>query len=65
MNKKTQNAFERYGEVQCRRAWEMCYVEGYGAHSIAIEGPDTIWTTRQADAAINAWEDYLDTGYGT
>ena len=59
MNKKTQNAFERYGKLECCRAWEMCHAKGYGPHTIAIEGPATIRTTRQADAAINAWEDYL------
>ena len=57
MEYKTRRAFAKYGKDNCERAWTMCYVEGFGASGISLEGPITIRTTRQADAAINAWED--------
>jgi hypothetical protein len=51
MTKNTQKAISKYGVENCRTAYAM--------HSIYGEGANTIgfylgFTTRQADAAINA-----------
>jgi len=47
-------AFNKYGAEACRKAYQM-NVEGFGARGISYECAATIKTTRQADAAINAW----------
>ena len=51
-------AFAAYGAATCRKAFEL-HCEGWGASSIALEGVAGFKTTRQADAAIDAWEAYL------
>ena len=51
-------AFKAYGASTCRKAWEL-HCAGWGASSIALEGVAGFTTTRQADAAIDAWEAYL------
>ena len=48
-------AFKKYGAENCRSAYLMNRKLGYGPRGIVLEGPHTIKTTRQADAAINAW----------
>ena len=58
MTTRWDRAFGAYGAAACRQAFEM-YCEGYGGRSIALEGPRGLRTTRQADAAIDAWEAYL------
>ena len=52
--KNTARAIEKYGVKACRVAYHMHAVVGYGASSIANEGPRELKTTRQADAAIDA-----------
>ena len=51
-------AFAAYGASTCRQAWEH-HCAGYGASSIALECVAGLATTRQADAAIDAWASYL------
>ena len=58
MKNRWDRAFAAYGASTCRQAWEL-HCEGYGASSIALEGVAGLKTTRQADAAIDAWEAYL------
>lgn len=53
LTKRTARAVAKYGLDACNNAYAM-NVEGYGARSITFEGPVTIKTTRQADAAIDA-----------
>lgn len=50
----TKQAIQAYGIDACRKAFDMHDRLGYGASGIVQEGPVTIRTTRQADAAINA-----------
>jgi hypothetical protein len=52
-SKQTKRAIANYGESACVKAARMNEC-GYGARSIAEQGPETITTTQQADAAINA-----------
>jgi hypothetical protein len=54
MTNNTNRAVNKYGANACRVAYFMHVVRGYGARSIAIEGPAVLKTTNQADAAINA-----------
>ena len=58
MKNSWDRAFAAYGAATCRKAWEL-YCKGWGARSIALEGVAGFKTTRQADAAIDAWEAYL------
>tara|TARA_R110000868_G_scaffold344298_1_gene605282 strand:- start:476 stop:664 length:189 start_codon:yes stop_codon:yes gene_type:complete len=55
---KTKQAVIRYGESACVKAFHMNKM-GEGARTIAAIGPETITTTRQADAAINAGREIL------
>lgn len=48
-----QRAIAKYGIEACHKAYKL-HQAGESARTIAIVGPDTIKTTRQADAAINA-----------
>lgn len=50
---KTQRAINAYGIEACREAFRMNEA-GEGASTIALQGPASIKTTRQADAAVNA-----------
>ena len=52
-SRKTKRAIAAYGESACARAYSM-HKQGCGAATIAQTGPDSIKTTRQADAAIDA-----------
>ena len=54
---KTQRAVKAYTMAACIEAYRMHKQGGFGANSIAVEGPEEIKTTRQADAAINAGEE--------
>ena len=58
MKNSWDRAFKAYGAAACRKAFEL-YCKGWGARSIALEGVAGFKTTRQADAAIDAWEAYL------
>ena len=60
LSEKTRLAFYYYGHDACRKAWDMSNLEGYGAAGIAFEGPSSIKTTQQADAAINAWNNITE-----
>lgn len=51
---KTRRAVQAYGHEACVEAFRMHTQDGEGASTIAFQGPSTIKTTRQADAAINA-----------
>lgn len=63
-SKRTQAAIAKYGQAACVRAAKMCDEQGMGARSVSIEGPSSIKTTQQADAAINAGREILKlTGY--
>lgn len=53
MTKKTKAAIAKYGSSACVRAYHMNRM-GEGASTIALTGPESIRTTKQADAAINA-----------
>ena len=55
---KTKKAIAKYGESACVKAFHMNKM-GEGAHTISLTGPETITTTRQADAAINAGREIL------
>ena len=56
----TRRALTKYGHEACRKAYELNAVRGEGAHSIAIaHDVPGINTTRQADAAINAWAEVV------
>jgi hypothetical protein len=56
MKKTTLAAISKYGREACVKAyWQN--IAGEGASTIAITGPSSIRTTRQADAAINAGEE--------
>lgn len=50
-----EKALDKYGREACLEAYRM-HRQGEGAHTIALTGPATIKTTRQADAAILAGE---------
>lgn len=54
ISKKAKRAIAKYGESACVRAFNMHAKMGYGARGIAEQGPESIHTTAQADAAINA-----------
>jgi len=58
MKNSWDRAFTAYGAAACRQAWEQ-NCAGYGASSIALERVAGLRTTRQADAAIDAWEAYM------
>ena len=53
MTKTTLAAIRKYGRTACVTAYWQ-HAAGEGAATIAITGPSSIRTTRQADAAINA-----------
>lgn len=53
LSKKTQDAITKYGIDKCRICFE-CHAEGNGAHTCGIYSK---LTTRQADAAINAYRE--------
>lgn len=53
LSRKTRNAVRAYGADACLTALRM-HKAGEGASTIALTGPATIRTTRQADAAIAA-----------
>jgi hypothetical protein len=57
-SKQTKAAIARYTESACVKAFHMNKM-GNGANTIAATGPETITTTRQADAAINAGREIL------
>jgi hypothetical protein len=59
LSKHTLNAIAKYGRDACLTAYKM-NAEGEGASTIAVTGPATIRTTRQADAAINAGRDIVN-----
>jgi hypothetical protein len=52
-SRKTRHAIQAYGEAACIEAFRM-NERGEGAATIAFQGPATLRTTRQADAAIDA-----------
>ena len=58
LTKKTLRAIAAYGESACVKAYHMNKA-GYGAATIAQTGPETIRTTRQADAAIDAGRELM------
>ena len=51
--RRHRRAIRAYGEEACRTAYTL-HLCGNGARTVALEGPVTIRTTQQADAAINA-----------
>ena len=53
LSRKTKRAIAAYGESACVKAYRMNKA-GYGAATIAMIGPESITTTRKADAAIDA-----------
>lgn len=53
LSRNTRRAIAAYGEDACKRAYVM-HLAGNGARTVALEGPTSIRTTQQADAAINA-----------
>jgi hypothetical protein len=55
---KTLKAIAKYGESACVKSFHMNRM-GEGANTISQIGPETIKTTRQADAAINAGREIL------
>lgn len=55
----TNRAIKAYGREACLTAFRMSQ-EGEGASTIALTGPRSIKTTRQADAAINAGRDIVN-----
>lgn len=59
LSKKARRAIAAYGENACRMAYQM-HLQGCGARTVALEGPVTIRTTQQADAAINAGRELRD-----
>ena len=54
LSRKAKRAIQKYGRDECICAYFMNVTNGEGAHTIALTGPATIKTTRQADAAIDA-----------
>jgi len=52
-----QNAFKKYGRDVCRHVYHLNRHDGEGANTIGFY---LGLTTRQADAAIDAWDRYLD-----
>ena len=69
LSANTRRAVKNYGLLACLTARHMNIVQGEGASTIAFQGPSSVKTTRQADAACNAGEElraavldaYLDT----
>ena len=59
LSRKTLTAIAKYGRLACVQAFRMHDKDGYGASGVANEGPLTIKTTQQADAAINAGREIL------
>jgi hypothetical protein len=57
-----QQAFHKYGKATCQRAHQLNRDAGEGANTI---GQMLDLTTRQADAAISAWDEFLQTVPGT
>lgn len=51
---KTKRAIKSYGHLACVEAFRMHDKDGEGASTVALTGPVSIKTTRQADAAIAA-----------
>ena len=61
LSKKTQAAFNNYGMDACKAAWKLNRFDGEGCATIAFQGPVELKTSNQANAAINAWQDYKET----
>jgi len=60
ISKKAAKAIAKYGMVDCRNAYNRNVCHGEGAHTISLTMPsDTLKTTRQVDAAINAYAEVL------
>lgn len=57
-SKATVRAVRAYGLSTCVEAY-LYSKQGYGASSIALECVSGLKTTRQADAAINAGEEFV------
>ena len=59
LSAKARRAVLKYGRLACVQAYRMSAEQGEGARTIALTGPITIKTTRQADAAISAGREII------
>jgi len=59
-SEKTRRAIAKYGEETCISAYRY-NLQGYGARSVALECVSGLHTTNQADAAINAGAEIVNT----
>ena len=63
-SRNTQRAIKAYGFDACVEAFRM-YTNGKDVVTVASQGPLTINTTQQADAAINAGREIAESGKRT